>query len=141
MRKVLVWTLMVVVAMGMTVPAQAHKDGRPRKGHARCRQVWDGSRSIVKRRAATVRCWARERGFSPSGIHRIAICESGHDLQDFYDPYWSTFQHIRSYWSARAKAYKARGHAITDVWAQAKVSTGMMRREGFHHWPSCRFRY
>lgn len=105
------------------------------------RQCGQHPRKNIHTRKQVVRCWAQKRGLPPRKIVRVARCESGPDLLDDTPGglYSGTFQHARRYWPDRARAHRVGDYGIRNVWAQARVSTAMMRAGGWGHWPRCQY--
>lgn len=79
----------------------------------------------------------------PPGLVRVGKCESGEDLddQDLSDRYGGTYQQDKYHWPERARSHEVAGHAVTDPWANIKVSVRQMSWGLWSNWPRCRRAY
>lgn len=129
----------LAVALALVQLTQASAAAFHRHPKSQCGFHW--KKSLAKREKV-LRCWGNKRDVGPWKTLKVGRCESGADLLDNFlgDGLGGTFQHVVSAWPRRAAKYGAEGYGIRNVWAQAKVSTGMTKGDAAGwkgHWPTC----
>jgi hypothetical protein len=83
--------------------------------------------------------WANYYGLDVNRVVNIAYCESGMrpNAVGGGGLYLGLFQQHATYWPGRAAQAGIPGGNALNADHNARVSTYMMKTQGYHHWPSC----